>query len=298
MANHHFGEIGDVWKHLPLLAAVAIERPMVYWESHAGSAAYAWESGEARRFGAERFLALSRGEPALGETEYAAALGRSMEQRSPVYPGSPRLMLESLSCAGTRFVFCDLDGSSIASIELDAERAGVRASALECVNGDGNRELIDRVGALGHVSPGRVLAMLDPFSLETVGDGGVSSLDALHSLALAGVKVLLWWCARTPAERQSRRMLIERALDGNDACAAATHTIIVGEDGDSESTADRFGVWSCAVTLVNMSGRSRGRSAALGQALAQAYSNPDVIAPGVPGLRFEACVHAINGATL
>jgi hypothetical protein len=33
MANTHYGEIGDIWKHLPLAEILAIERPRRYWES-------------------------------------------------------------------------------------------------------------------------------------------------------------------------------------------------------------------------------------------------------------------------
>jgi hypothetical protein len=41
MPNRHFGEIGDVWKHLPLASILQIENPRYYWETHSGSAIYA-----------------------------------------------------------------------------------------------------------------------------------------------------------------------------------------------------------------------------------------------------------------
>jgi len=40
MANRHFAKLADVWKHLPLVAVLSIERPRHYWESHAGNALY------------------------------------------------------------------------------------------------------------------------------------------------------------------------------------------------------------------------------------------------------------------
>jgi 23S rRNA (adenine2030-N6)-methyltransferase len=292
MANHHFGEIGDVWKHLPLLEIASIERPSAYWESHAGSAAYAWDKSGARQFGAARFLDLSAHDPSLHEARYTRLLGQALDQEAPVYPGSPRLMLGALA-SETEFVFCDLDGSSIASIELEAEGAGIRDISMTCVRGDGNRELIDRAMALDIGPAACVLAMLDPFSIETAGEGGVSSLDALHELSLAGVKVLLWWCAKSREEHESRRMLIERATEG---CDARTHTVVVGSGADTESIADRYGVWSCAVTLVNMSERSQERCEALGAALARVYS--DHADAEAPGLRYESQTHSHNGAAL
>lgn len=298
MANHHFGEIGDVWKHLPLLAVAVAEQPEAYWESHAGSAAYVWSETEARCFGAARYLSLCETDATLGGARYTAFLRRAMTQGAPVYPGSPRLMLEALAGSGAGFVFCDLDGSSVASIEFEAERAGVAPSSLRCIVGDGNRALIERAGAMKGAGAGRVLAMLDPFSIEAVGEGGVSSLDALQALATAGVVVVLWWCAKAPAERESRRMLVERAIEGCEGAGAVTHTIVVEGDDDTAAIAGRFGVWSCSVTLVNTSERARLRCAQLGDALARVYSCDAAADDGAPGLRLETRIHAPRGAAL
>src|SRR6516162_8570381 len=41
MANQHFGNIGDVWKHVVLAEVLEREPPAWYAETHAGSAAYA-----------------------------------------------------------------------------------------------------------------------------------------------------------------------------------------------------------------------------------------------------------------
>ncbi|MCB9838259.1 MAG: hypothetical protein H6813_02880 [Phycisphaeraceae bacterium] len=297
MANHHFGEIGDVWKHLPLLEVASIEAPRAYWESHSGSAAYTWVDSEARRFGASRFLEVAGSGSELGGTAYAEALRASMEQGTPVYPGSPRLMLGALSESNARFVFCDIDGASLASIEMESERLGVPGDRVACVGSDGNRALLELCGAIGDDGVRGALAMLDPFSLEAVGEGGVSSLDALHALSHAGARVLLWWCATTPDERDSRLMLIERAIECGPEVSACTHLMTVGDDKDSRAAARRFGVWACAVTLVNMSGASRRKVAALGAALARGYSGRGGD-DGLPGLRFVVLEHASRGAAL
>ena len=52
VANRHFGKAADVWKHLPLLEILSIERPRQDWESHAGSAEYTWVDDHERRYGA------------------------------------------------------------------------------------------------------------------------------------------------------------------------------------------------------------------------------------------------------
>jgi hypothetical protein len=60
MANRHFAKLADVWKHLPLVAVLSIERPRQYWESHAGNALYSMVDDAERRYGAPRFVDASR----------------------------------------------------------------------------------------------------------------------------------------------------------------------------------------------------------------------------------------------
>ena len=56
MANHHYGRIGDIWKHLPLAEILEIEQPAEYWESHGGSARYPLTHSWQRDFGVFYFL--------------------------------------------------------------------------------------------------------------------------------------------------------------------------------------------------------------------------------------------------
>ena len=56
MTNRHFGELGDVWKYLPLAEVLRLNPPLHYWETHAGSAAYTLTESPTRRHGALRFL--------------------------------------------------------------------------------------------------------------------------------------------------------------------------------------------------------------------------------------------------
>jgi len=51
MANTHYGEIGDVWKRLPLAEVLHIEAPTAYWQSHAGPADYALTHSPTRDYG-------------------------------------------------------------------------------------------------------------------------------------------------------------------------------------------------------------------------------------------------------
>jgi len=56
MANRHFAELGDVWKHLPLAEVLRLNPPQSYWETHAGSLCYPLTASPTRVHGALRFL--------------------------------------------------------------------------------------------------------------------------------------------------------------------------------------------------------------------------------------------------
>jgi len=109
--NNHFAELGDVWKHLPLAEILRINPPRQYWETHAGSAAYAMTESPSRLHGALRFLSCAPCDPDLRDCAYLRAL-----RSSPgVYPSSPALALQALRQSAI-YLFCDVDPESAASL--------------------------------------------------------------------------------------------------------------------------------------------------------------------------------------
>ena len=89
--NHHFGELGDVWKHLPLAEILRLNRPRHYWETHAGSASYPLTETAARRHGVFRVLEHAAGDPELQGCAYLQIL----QDLPDIYPGSPLLLTKS-----------------------------------------------------------------------------------------------------------------------------------------------------------------------------------------------------------
>ena len=73
MANRHFAKLADVWKHLPLVEVLSIERPRRYWESHAGSAVYEMADDAERRYGALTFIEVAALQPALAPLSLSGA---------------------------------------------------------------------------------------------------------------------------------------------------------------------------------------------------------------------------------
>jgi 23S rRNA A2030 N6-methylase RlmJ len=72
MANQHFGNIGDVWKHVVLAEVLEREPPAWYAETHAGSGAYAVVHSGGREYGFVHFLEVAPRFPVLARSRYRA----------------------------------------------------------------------------------------------------------------------------------------------------------------------------------------------------------------------------------
>ena len=118
------GDIGDIWKHLPLAEILRVNLPRHYWETQVGSASYPLTASPPRLHGALRFLACALGEPGLQDCAYLQALLVMPD----VYPGSPLLATRVLG-QNADHIFCDIDPESAAN--LRSATAGLDAQVIE-----------------------------------------------------------------------------------------------------------------------------------------------------------------------
>jgi hypothetical protein len=80
VANPHFGNLADVWKHAVLVEVLQREPPGWYAETHAGSGAYAVVRDAEREFGILRFLEVAPRFAVLARSRYR---GRRSVCREP-----------------------------------------------------------------------------------------------------------------------------------------------------------------------------------------------------------------------
>jgi 23S rRNA (adenine2030-N6)-methyltransferase len=138
MANPHFANLGDVWKHLLLTEVISSLRPGHYVETHAGSAIYRLAGDAERGLGAEMFLSASSAVEPVRSSPYRRHILEFARGAEPSYPGSPLLamMLPGRTC---RYVFCDTDAASVADLRAAPERFGLR-DEVRVIHGDGIAE--------------------------------------------------------------------------------------------------------------------------------------------------------------
>ena len=86
MANRHFGNIGDVWKHVVLAEVLEREPPAWYAETHAGSGAYAVVHSGGREYGFLHFLEVAPRFPVLARSPYCAIASSYVESDRRLYP--------------------------------------------------------------------------------------------------------------------------------------------------------------------------------------------------------------------
>jgi 23S rRNA (adenine2030-N6)-methyltransferase len=97
----HAGEIGDIWKHLPLCAILKIEQPSRYHETNSAYSGYWITRNPNTEYGTLRVLGLD--DNVFGDSEYFRILKMNgiADMR---YTGSPGLAMEILAHSA-RFYF-------------------------------------------------------------------------------------------------------------------------------------------------------------------------------------------------
>jgi 23S rRNA (adenine2030-N6)-methyltransferase len=249
--NHHFGELGDVWKHLPLAEILRLNPPRHYWETHAGSAAYPLTRSPARRHGALRFLEHAPNDPSLQNCAYLHAL----QEMPGLYPGSPQLAMRALGREAS-YLFCDIDPESAASLQTAV--TGYQASIFEA---DGV-SAIYRQAEMARLDPAEVLVHIDPFDPRgRFTPGSKTPLELAAWLAGSGYRVFFWYCYDTADLRGW-------ALDEIAALASGFEMWC----GDVLMPAsfiypDRSGAWGCGILLANATGGEAAACEQLGRAL-------------------------------
>ena len=268
MANVHYARIGDVWKHLPLAEVLRIERPGRYWESHAGCSSYPLTRSPERDYGVFLFLERAGRSSAMEGSVYRRLLDPGESGRAPTtYPGSPRIAMELLGSAGGRFVFCDLDGASLATIAQDARALAVPASRVRLVQGDGVSTLDGELAGLTEDEVAGTFVHVDPYRPLEPGRGGETPLGLFARASERGVGCMLWY----GFDARSDRAVVLDALHDGIAGRAWYGEVSLRAENLSEVGFDP-GVLGCGVVMCNVSQEALAACGRVGKGLAHAYA--------------------------
>lgn len=274
MANRHFGQIGDIWKHLPLADVLAIEQPAFYWESHAGSAQYELTHSEARDYGVYHFLKHAYQNDILADSAYFWLTSTMAQADKPMYPGSPGIAMATLSPKDTSFLFYDTDQASLDSIAHTAKELDGPTHRVKAVCADSLSHMRDQFRNMSFTQANETFLFIDPYNLLETDAQGMNALDLFCTAALKGIKTMLWFGAQNQDEYNKLLLELHQAffmhhLDMEE------HHVWLGRirlsDTDNVDQGFNPGVWGCSILCANLSHESLATCAHLGRALEQTY---------------------------
>ncbi|MDH4111097.1 MAG: 23S rRNA (adenine(2030)-N(6))-methyltransferase RlmJ [Actinomycetota bacterium] len=264
MANSHFGEIGDVWKHLVVGEVLDRVRPTRYWETHAGSGTYVLDRSWEREYGIYALLREAPRAPAIEASRYLW-LVRTLppgDDGQPRYPGSARLAMEVLGDAST-YLLCDLDPTSVADLARSARELDL-VDLVRVQRADGLATIWDSAQDLSPESTSSTMVLIDPFDETERSAEGMDALELFAGLAAAGFPTMLWHGYDDAADRDAIRL--RGTLEGLPTQTLDIETSFLR----GESTLNP-GVGGCGVFLANASSGTVEHLERLGRQLAACY---------------------------
>ena len=96
MSYIHYGNIGDIWKHLPLCSFLENEQPKIYIESNSAYATYLLTKNQKQKYGIYTFYEKSIDLNILSKTPYYNIVKKNINLPNSRYAGSPALAMEIL----------------------------------------------------------------------------------------------------------------------------------------------------------------------------------------------------------
>lgn len=277
MANVHYGKLGDVWKHLPLAEILSIEKPNIYWESHAGSAEYPLTHSADRDYGVFHFLTHAKESSVLRDSAYYQLLQRYVESKQLMtYPGSGLIAMSLLLRQGEEYLFCDTDPNSLDNILKTSKKLGIPDKIVEVKNTDGVSVVCKGLSALNGKDASKMLVHIDPYDPFETGKNGLTPVDLFCQAGKCGVKAILWYGFDSINGHSTFLHNLMQAFKKNEL-DPASQNLWLGEIqlAAFEDVYSNYnpGVFGCGIICSNLSDKSLAACKQLGKGLEQIYKS-------------------------
>jgi 23S rRNA A2030 N6-methylase RlmJ len=264
MANRHFGNLADVWKHAVLVEVLEREPPGWYAETHAGSGAYTVVNDGEREFGVLRFLEVAPRFAALARSRYRAIAASYVERDPGLYPGSALLAMTVLGDASS-YLLCDLDQESMTDLRRWSRGLGLRR--CEVAEADGMTAVAARLDSAAREP---MLVHIDPFDPDARAPGGYSALELAARVADSGSRLVYWYgCDEPGAQGRAHKQLATVTR----APLWCGEVMVTGASDSLRDLGRTTTPCTSGIILANVQATTAGACAALGNALSAAYAD-------------------------
>lgn len=184
MPYKHAGEIGDIWKHLPLCDILIQEAPLRYFESNSAYSHYIMDEHPKTEYGILNLLNLH--DKMIDTSAYIRILHKYGIIENMVYLGSPGQAMAILN-GKTFFYFHDIEQEALDNIHkfsIDNHIENVNT-----VLGDSIKAFLNN----SYSFTSDDFVFLDPYFLFHQNETGATFFDIFEKSMISGAKTLLWY---------------------------------------------------------------------------------------------------------
>lgn len=251
MPYKHSGEIGDVWKHLPLCDILQIELPKRYFETNAAFAEYILPITDQTKYGI--FYAFEQVDnKTLQDSTYLKILNQIDFHNSHQYYGSPALSMAILLNEDTKFFFHDIEEEPLTQIEEFSNQLKIQNKVFTIIGDSISSFLQDN-----YCFDQNDLVFIDPYSLFDCNDSGKTYFDVFIKAYKSHAKTVLWYGYDNLIDKNS---IIEKLKSiSNESADSPIYTFDVWQKCmGSTGCKINPGVPGCGIAVANLSSDSFG----------------------------------------
>ncbi len=201
MAYRHYGNIGDIWKHLSLCDIVSGEEVKTYVETNSAYFDYKLENTPGQQYGIGHFSRKAASNKKLRESEYFRVISPYLSKGR--YPGSFAQVISILNGKDCNYICFDTDRTALESLRANAAQLDI-SGRLDTRNTDSIGGFLKLVPELDEKS----FVHIDPYLINQEDDNGDTYLKGFLKAAQKGIMCLMWYGFMTLREKKKLNRLI------------------------------------------------------------------------------------------
>src|SRR4030042_2948746 len=189
MGYSHFGNIGDIWKHVPLCNFLANESPRKYIESNSAYAYYKLNNTPEQQYGVYNFYKQALSSADLVKLPFVNLL-KTFNNTADLthYLGSPGLAMKFLMKGVEQYIFFDLDNNALQNIKTFADDLKLNQQVVTR-----NEDSIEGVHHLIQDLNQQDFIHFDPYLAFEKNQFGRDYFDIFLEATQRNIKCMLWY---------------------------------------------------------------------------------------------------------
>ena len=199
MPYTHFGEIGDLWKHLPLCEILNEIKPSAYIDTNAAGIWHKLTHSANQQYGIEYFYNNIECSDILQDSVFYTTI-ESVNPKNELryYFGSPGLALLTLRFSSNTFLFFDIESAPLQQINEYAEQLQI-SKKIATVQTDATAKLLELLPQYDKDT----FVFIDPYNAFETTASGKTFFELFLEVISKGNPSMLWYGFNTLHQRDA-----------------------------------------------------------------------------------------------